>query len=248
MRSSRTSLALTLLLVGAAVLHRPFQRVVWSVIRFPLVVAHSVVRGAMRLPALPSLQQENASLRQELTASRLDVARLQEALRHTAQSQHLLQATGGSGVVAAVIARPLVPSRHLVVIDRGSKDGLAPSAVLVEAEGLVGRLLQVDPTTSTAMLLTDPDSRVAVLVERSRESGLAVGTGGALLQLDYLDLDADIAVNDRVVTAGLGGAFPTGLLVGTVVRVERDERRAAARAWVRPAVRFGRLEDMVCLR
>ena len=229
------------------IFHRTLQQVVFSVIRFPLVVVHSALSSLIWLPSLPALHQDNVSLREELAASRHEVMQLQETLRHLTQAHRLLQGVGGSGTVASVIARGLVPSERAIVLDRGSKEGLAPHAVLVDAEGLVGRILEVYPTTSTAMLVTDPDSRVAVVIERSRESGLVMGTGGALLQLSYLDLEADVQPGDRVVTAGLGGWFPKGLLVGTVVRIERDERRAASRAWVRPAVRLSRLEEVVCL-
>ena len=108
-------------------------------------------------------------------------------------------------------------------------------------------MIDVQSTTSSAMLLTDPDSRVGALIERSRELGLAVGTGGSLCRLMHLDADADLVVGDRVTTAGVGGPFPQGLVIGTVVKVVRDERAAETLAWVRPIVKVGRLEDVWCL-
>ena len=108
-------------------------------------------------------------------------------------------------------------------------------------------MIEVNPSSSVAMLVTDPNSRVACLVERSREAGLLVGTGGRLSRLIYLDLEADVAVTDRVVTAGFGGPFPSGLVVGTIVKLVRDEHSASATAWVRPAVRLTQLEGVLCV-
>ena len=89
--------------------------------------------------------------------------------------------------------------------------------------------------------------RCSISSSRSRESGLVVGTGGRWCELRYLDAEADVEVGDRVLTAGLEGAFPKGLLIGTVAKVERQESRGLLRAWVRPAVRINRLEDVLCL-
>jgi rod shape-determining protein MreC len=97
------------------------------------------------------------------------------------------------------------------------------------------------------MLLTDPDSRVAGLVDRSRETGLLVGRAGGRCEFMYLDVDADIQDGDRIVTAGLGGPFPKGLFLGRVARVVRDELTGSARASVVPAARLGRLEEVLCL-
>ena len=146
-----------------------------------------------------------------------------------------------------IIGRMTIPTQHIVILDKGARDGVVLDGVLLDMDGLLGRVLEVYPTTSLAILLTDPDSRIACLLERSREMGLLVGTGGSLCQFIYLDLEADVVERDRIVTAGLSGPFPKGILVGTVVKIVRDERSVQAFAWVRPAAQLNRLEEVLCL-
>lgn len=187
-------------------------------------------------------------LRAQLTARELELSRAQEALHRLTVSHELSQRYGSRpGLAVSVIGRDLLPTEHVLLLNRGARHGVQVDGVLVDAQGLVGRIIEVQPTTSVAMLLTDPDSRVAALIERSRELGLVVGRGGSSCRLLHLDADADIAVDDRVITAGVGGPFPQGLAIGTVVKVLRDERAAETVAWVRPAVKAGRLEELWCL-
>jgi len=227
---------------------QPLRRGLLSVLRFPLVIVETVFSGLAWLPQLPTLAQENAALRSELATRQLEVIRLREAVRHLTRAPQLLSAVQHpSGTIASIIGRSFIPTEHLIFLNKGSRDGIVLDGVIVAAEGLVGRVLEVHPTTSTVLLVTDPNSRIACLVERSRETGLLVGTGQRLNQFIYLDLEADVTVDDRVVTAGLGGPFPKGLLIGTVVRVVQHEESGSMTAWVKPAVSLSQLEEVVCL-
>ena len=178
----------------------------------------------------------------------LEAQRLRDAVRQAERSEALRQlAPPSQGLVASVVARSIIPTQQTVLLDQGSRHGVTRDSVIVSAEGVVGRVIELHPASCLVMLLTDPDSRVAALVERSRETGVLVGRGLATCELIYLDVDAELAEGDRVLTAGLGGAFPKGLLLGTVVRVMRDARAGTSTAWVRPAARLSRLEEVLCL-
>jgi len=226
-----------------------------AVFRFPLIVVESTLSTLMALPRLPHLTQENAALRNELASRQLELAQLREAVRHATRSQELLQALEGfeladsssKPIVASILGRTTIPSQHVVLLDKGTRHGVVTDSILLEAGGVVGRVLDAHATTSFAILITDPNSRIACVVERSRENGLLVGTGSHLCRLIYLDLEADVVEQDRILTAGLGGPFPKGIMLGTVVKVLRDERSAQTTAWVRPAVTLGRVEEVVCL-
>jgi rod shape-determining protein MreC len=222
---------------------------VYTLLRLPLSAVESAVRVLLQLPRLPSLAHEHVALRNELVIARLELVRLREVIRNRTRASALTRSFASSAdtVVTSIIGRAMIPTQHVVILDKGARDGLLADSVLVDLHGLVGRVLEVSSTTGSALLVTDPNSRIACLVERSRESGLLVGTGGTLCQLLYLDLEADVAEHDQVVTAGLEGPFPKGLLIGTVVKVVRDEQRSQAFAWVRPAVKLSQLEEVVCL-
>ena len=162
-------------------------------------------------------------------------------------SAHTAAWPSAGGQLAGALARSPLPTQQTLLIDRGRRHGISEAGLVVDAQGVVGRVLEAHAATALVLLLTDPNSRIAALVERSRETGLLIGRGFYECQLTYLGLDADIQAGDRVVTAGLGGAVPKGLLLGTVTKVERLERFGATRATIRPAAALGRLEEVLCL-
>ena len=234
-------------LAASLAFQSPLRRTILTVFRLPLTATRTFLAILITLPRLPSLAQENASLRSEMISRQLDNAQLREQLRQAEQATVLRSVSAGRGVVARVIGRSTIPTQHTVLLDQGARQGLTLDAVIVDASGLIGRVMEVHPATALVMLLTDPDSRVAGLVERSRETGLVVGRGGGSCELIYLDVQADLQEGDRVVTAGLGGPFPKGLLLGTVIHVFRDEESGTARASVKPAAELSRVEDVLCL-
>lgn len=262
-RRSRAFL-LGLGLVGALLLaHEPWRHSALAIVRFPFTFLRTAVRLVILLPRLPSLLEENAHLRESLTERELEVSSAREALRQGHAAQTLQAAwpqfppsgpaaggaggTSAGGRLASALARSPLPTQQTLLIDRGQTHGLVEAGLVVDAQGVVGRVLETQATTALVLLVTDPNSRIAALVERSRETGLLIGRGFAECQLTYLDLGADIHAGDRILTAGLGGAVPKGLLLGTVTKVERLERAGATRATVKPAAALGRLEEVLCL-
>jgi rod shape-determining protein MreC len=177
----------------------------------------------------------------------VEVAQLREALRQAQAAQGLSEVWPAQGLLARVVGRSLVPTQHSIVLNRGGRDGLQAGSVLLDPLGVVGRVAELSGGQATALLITDVRSRLGGLVERSRELGLVVGRGRGLCELIYLEADADVEPGDQVVTAGLSDEVPKGLALGTVVRVARDAALGSARAWVRPAARLGRLEDVWCV-
>jgi len=240
----------TLALAGSAALffHQPIRSAALTVFRLPLTLLKGGVAVVSSLPRLPTLVREHEALRAELIREQLEAAQLREALRQAREAAALTEAGSmPGGQVASVIARSTLPTQHTILIDRGTGQHVFLDGVAVDADGVVGRVVETHPATAMVMLLTDPESRVAGLVERSRETGLLVGRAQGGTEFVYLDVHADIEVNDRIVTAGLGGPFPKGLLLGTVTEVIRDERAGTAVAVVAPAAHLGRLEEVLCL-
>lgn len=236
-------------LVGALLLaHEPWRRSALAVVRFPFTVLRSTVKLVIFLPRLPALTEENERLRQTLTQRELEVSAAREALRQQ-QAASALDAAWPSagGTLASALARSPLPTQQTLLVDRGRRQGIAEAGLVVDAQGVVGRVMEAQPATALVLLLTDPNSRIAALVERSRETGLLIGRGFSECQLIYLGLDADVKEGDKVVTAGLGGSVPKGLLLGTVTKVERLERSGASRATVKPSATLGRLEEVLCL-
>ncbi len=219
-----------------------------SIVRFPFAVLSTSVRIVLTLPRVPALSHENAQLRAALAQQQLEAAQLRDVLQQTQQGEALLQALPSvQGLVAPVIARSLLPTQQTVLLGKGRRHGLTLDSIVLDVEGVIGRVIEVQPEASVVLLLTDADSRVAGLVERSRETGLVIGRGHGTLELAYVDADADIMVGDRIVTAGLGGPYPKGLLLGTVIRVTTDVTSGMATVLVRPSARLGILEEVLCI-
>jgi len=142
-----------------------------------------------------------------------------------------------------------------VRINRGSEDGVQPNQAVITVDGLVGKTTTVTRHTSDVLLITDPANRVACRLERTGDLGVTRGLGTGLngkndfemvvsaepCTMDYVDKDAEILVGDKVLTSGLGGTYPGGLLLGTVLEFEVDPSHLYQRLTVRPAADLARL-------
>lgn len=123
-------------------------------------------------------------------------------------------------VSARVIADTSAGFVRGVIVLAGARDGLAKGQAAMTDSGLAGRVLEVGQRASRVMLLTDINSRVPVLVERTRDQAVLAGNNTDQPEIRYLARDADVKIGDRVVTSGTGGAFPPGLPVGEVVGLD----------------------------
>lgn len=146
-----------------------------------------------------------------------------------------------------IIGKDNSPWRNVVLLDKGSRRGLKPDMVLTVPEGLAGRILDVEPLTSRAILLPDPDSRVSALTAESRVQGVVAGTGSTKLQMKYLALDSEIVIGENVITSGVGSLFPKGIQIGKIESVEKDPDGLHLLATVNPSAPFSKLEELLCL-
>jgi len=144
---------------------------------------------------------------------------------------------------AAVIGRDPSPYRHFITINAGRREGLAPGMPVVTAgSALVGRVAEVGLGSSKVQLLVDSTSAVNVRIQSSRVTGLAEGQPDAGLSVTQIPLDAAVNVGDIVLTSGLGGNLPRGLVVGQVTDVLRRDIDLFQSARLRPAADLNRLE------
>lgn len=213
-------------------------------------VADGMARAWARLAEIGQLRVENARLRVRLDDLEQEVAALREAAAATQRLERLLafRAQGRyQGLAAQVTARD--PSRWFstVVVDRGSRDGVRTNAPVVTPDGVVGRVIEVTPLAARVLLIADSRSAVGVLVQDSRDAGVVEGRGSALLHLKYLSRAARVNEGELVVTSGLGGVFPRGLVVGRIVKVVREEGELLQEAEVEPAAALDRLEEVLIL-
>ncbi len=196
------------------------------------------------------LQAENEKLRRENAALRSQLQKLTFIETENRQLRELLQSAKRAGekvLIAELLAVDLDPYRKAVVLNKGSRDeALYPGQPIVDAYGVMGKLLHVNPWSSTAMLITDPNHALPVQVARNGLRAIAVGSGAEdHLELQHMPNNADVQVGDLLVTSGLGCVFPAGYPVGTVISVETNPRLPFARIVVEPAARLTRSREVL---
>ena len=142
-------------------------------------------------------------------------------------------------------------ARDTIRVDKGSLDGVAAGAVVVSPDGLIGRVGAVTPHTAEVMLITDASVKVACevdTIDSVRPRGILLGGGEEMLVLGHLRNAGEISARSRVLTSGLGGVFPKGIVVGTLLDVRKDGKGLASEGEVLPAVEFSTLEDVFIRR
>jgi len=128
------------------------------------------------------------------------------------------------------------------------KDGIFKDMAVVSSQGLVGRVREVGKTFGKVMLINDVNSKVACLLQRTREQGLLVGTPEGRCKLIYLSLEDDIAKGDTVITSGTGSIYPKGMLIGEVVYVAKERGRLYKYAIVKPYAELSKIEEVLCIK
>ena len=151
-------------------------------------------------------------------------------------------------LAARVAARDPSNWYETMVIDRGEQAGVRVGSVIVTNEGVVGRVNKVSATSAEVLLISDQRSAVGAMGQISRDVGvLSGGDGEGNCRLVYLPRTATICTGETVVTSGLGGVFPKGLVLGRVVEVSVEDYGLGKFARVQPAVNLGHLEEVLVI-
>ena len=163
-------------------------------------------------------------------------------------------------VYAEVIGESLDNFHHTLLINKGHLAGFRRNFPVVLREGVVGRIQSVTALQSVVQLIIDRRHRFPVIIQRSRERlilegsggnlrlmapdrGVAMGQGGGL-RMERLRMLADVRQGDRVISSGLGGIFPKGLLVGLITKVSREKHELFQTAEISPVVDFNKVEGV----
>lgn len=199
-----------------AVLIYPMQLLVDLPVRF--------VRQAQgRLADEQMLRDQNAALRRENMILSTRLLQLSSLETENMRLRDLLGSSfkiGERVLIAEILAVDLAAYRQLLLIDKGSNSGVFLGQPVLDASGVMGQVIRLNPVSSTVLLLTDADHALPVQVRRTGLRAIAVGSGvGRELDLIHVPKNADIVVGDLLVTSGLGGRFPPGYPVARVTSV-----------------------------
>ena len=197
---------------------------------------------------------ENQILRaQNAMMSKRDVERdvLEEENNRFRNLLGLKEKVFSSGIIAEVLGPDPRSWFRTITIDKGAKDGVLMSAAVIEGSSgvplLVGRILDVQESSSKVLLITDVESAVSAQVKGKSYLGLIEGRSRPVVMMTYLPSQSDVAVGDEVVSAALGGVFPPGILIGKIDRVELSEDGFFKEALVVPSAEFSSLKEVMVL-
>jgi rod shape-determining protein MreC len=190
---------------------------------------------------LTALREQNEQLRQLLSNAeeyRQEAERLQGLL-------DMKKVSGVTGPVARIVGRSTNAWDQSVTIDMGSEEGVQAGMTIMGATGVIGQVSRTSAHTSTVRLLTDPNSGAAVMIQSSRENGIVRGSASGTLFLEDLNEDVIPTVGDVIVTSGLGGSYERGLIVGSVVSVDKTASNPTGQIVVNPNDSASVLEEVI---
>jgi rod shape-determining protein MreC len=199
---------------------------------------------------LTEVSQENDRLLKEVDQLTRRNNDLLEAIKQQGGIKKLQKANKKGEVkslTAMVIGRGSTQWSKMVFIDKGTDDGIRGNVAVVTDMGIVGHVIHSTATTSKVLLITDSRSAVDSLFQNTRVPGVTTGTGGDLCEIKFVPIDAELEVGDRVISSGLGGVFPKGWMIGTVVRTVKMNQKLFQDVVVAPSVDFSRLENVLVL-
>lgn len=173
---------------------------------------------------LVGVREENDALRRTLASLAEENNRLREDVLLNSRLKEIVGYREASGIrttAGSILALNLDRWTRTAVIDKGSNDGVAKDMAVISPAGVIGRIIEARGATSTVLLGSDLRSNIDAVSQRSRVKGVIEGNGTDGLILKYIRQVDDVQVGDVIITSGLAGIFPKGIVIGEVIRVEK---------------------------
>lgn len=204
---------------------------------------------------LMQVYKENQALKEQNEELRQNILNVNEVMAENVRLRAMLDYKKGAPqfdfVPAAIVGRDPGTWTNTIVINRGLADGIAKDMPVVTSQGLVGSVVSVYNTSAKVQLILDPRSAVGSLVQRqeSRVAAIVEGNGANPLMPKMVNIarDADVIKGDKIITSGLGGIYPKGLLIGEVTDIVNEEGGLLKYTVIKPAVDFDRLEEVMVI-
>ena len=234
---------------GTNVLESLVMRVSWPGVRVASVGAGALRRGTTGARDLLAAHARNLVLETEVRRLNDDLVRYHEAEPENRRLRRLLGMREGmapASIAASIVTSNLSGRTRMIVVDRGRADGVEVDLPAIAWGGAVGRVVAVDPGHAKIRLLTDANSGVAGIVQRSRVRGIVEGRGAPTLYLLYVPRFADVIHDDRVVTSGQDGIFPRGFGIGRVGSI-RESLDGTQTIHLEPELDYATLEEVLIL-
>lgn len=231
-----------------------FGEPVTDLLAWPIGALAAVDRGIRntwnRYIALQGVYEQNRQLREEIQRLEGKVNQLREKAEASDRLAEILDfqtETPIETVAARVIGRDTSNWYQALVVNKGTHDGVEVEMGVITPGGVVGQVIKAASGTSLILLLTDPNIAVPGLVQRTRDEGIVQGAAQGLVRMKYIPPLSQIQSGDVIVTSGLTGGFPRGLVIGEVQDTEEGPGELFQSAAIRPMVDFTKLEEVLII-
>lgn len=199
---------------------------------------------------LVTVNQENELLKKENARLRMDNSGLMEKEYENRRLKNFLGLKASldyPSILAQVIGLDASGVYRTVFINRGREDGITYNMPVMVSDGVVGKILAASAKMSQVGLITDASVSIDARVDRTRDRGVVVGDSNNACVLKYLNRKASVKPGDRVITSGLDGFFPKGLLIGVVESVQPGQQGLFLEASVQPTANFYEMEEVLII-
>lgn len=228
-----------------------FRIKILNIFRLPLKATSGLYYILRDASNFNEVRKENKILKQNVANLKVSLIELQEASLESKRLRELMafrESEKRKVIPSMVIARDLSRLKDTIVIDKGKKHNVEKDMVVISGNGLVGRVRECGFSISRVLLITDTDSVVSGIVQRTRDEGAVTGNKEKSLIMKYLELDSDVAKGDNVITSGFGRVFEKGISIGHVVSIEKDESGLYLYAIIEPEVDMMKLEEVLVIQ
>ena len=210
----------------------------------------SVNDAWLRYVLLVGIEEDNKNLKNKINELKAALILYQDGYLEAQRLRKLLDLRDDYNyhfISARVIDREQAALSKTILINKGSVHGLKTGMPVIAPPGLIGRLVDVSWHVSKVLLFIDENSNVGAIVQRTRTQGVISGAGPRGLILKYISKTQDVKEGDVIVSSGMGGVFPKGLLIGQVSHVDRQDASLFLKINVTPFVDFSKLEEILIL-
>lgn len=221
----------------------PLQRIITLLI-------NPFIKSIKAINKLSNLLEENRLLTDKVMLLSKEETKLKELERENRELRQLL----GSSYYeqfevksATIIGKVDTDWKLSLFINKGSNQGIKINMPVVNQSGLTGKVIATSNNFSEVRLLTDVNSSVAAMVQSSRKTGIIQGTRGSTLEMDLVTKEANIKIGDIIITSGLGGIFPKGILIGRVYDVKNLDYELYKTIKVLPVNNYENLEEVLII-
>jgi len=199
---------------------------------------------------LIGLEEENRRLKKKNDLLANQLGQYQEGYLEALRLRKMLstrEQPHTAPVIAEVIGHEQSSVFKSILINKGTAQGLMVGFPVLNDQGIIGRITECSWNVSRVMLIVDKSSNVSALLQGSRTHGVLQGDGAAGCRLKYIPGTEEVRIGDAVISSGLGGIFPKGIILGSVAAIDKRDGTLFQRIDVQPSVDFSKLEEIVVL-